>query len=83
MDSEYALLSKYNICTDIIIQACTEIRKLENGTFHHAIIALTANVLEGILDDCKAKGMDDVISKPIDFKQLSAVLCKYLSPAKM
>eukprot|EP00026_Physarum_polycephalum_P024493 Phypoly_transcript_31155.p3 GENE.Phypoly_transcript_31155~~Phypoly_transcript_31155.p3 ORF type:complete len:110 (+),score=20.10 Phypoly_transcript_31155:31-330(+) len=59
-------------------RACTEIRNLENGAYRHPIVALTANVQDGILDNCRACGMDDFISKPVDFKQLFAMLDKYL-----
>lgn len=42
------------------------------------IKALTANVQGGVLDDCIARGMDDVLSKPVDFDNLSKILQVYL-----
>lgn len=65
--------------------------------YRHPIVALTANVQDGIWDNClyvfslvcvfmvdlffafRKCGMDDFISKPINFKQLTSMLDKYLS----
>ena len=35
------------------------------------------------IEECKANGMDDVLPKPIDREQLSAILDRYAPPASM
>jgi len=55
------------------LQATQKIRKNESET-HAAepmpIIALTASVMREDIDKCKAVGIDDVISKPVDRNEL-------------
>jgi len=57
------------------IQATKRIRKLG---YKEPVIALTANALTGQAEIFLQKGFDDFISKPIDIRQLNAVLNKYV-----
>jgi len=67
-------------------EATREIRRLEiHGTLEHckvrsriAIVALTANAVQGDRDTCLAAGMDDYITKPINRNQVLAVLEAHL-----
>jgi two-component system sensor histidine kinase/response regulator len=53
-------------------EATREIRKLEQGQRHITIVALTANAMKGDEDKCRAAGMDDYLTKPIDRVKLEA-----------
>ena len=56
------------------------IREFEakTGARRTPIIALTANALTGDREHCLAHGMDDYLSKPIELRQLSALIAKWL-----
>ncbi|WP_419885261.1 response regulator [Paenibacillus sp. B-A-8] len=43
------------------------------------IIAMTANVMEGIQNRCKASGMDDYISKPLKMSSIKQMISRYSS----
>jgi len=59
------------------LTATREIRKLERGTRHTPIVALTANVLAGQLERCLEAGMDDFLTKPLDVARLRDVLNRF------
>ena len=61
--------------------ATREIRKLEEGTDHIPIVALTAHVMKGDEEKCRAAGMDHYLSKPIDRIKLEACLEELLPSA--
>ena len=46
--------------------------------YQRAIIALTANAISGQADVFLGNGFDDFISKPIDIRQMNAILNKYI-----
>jgi len=59
------------------------IRAAENAVHetnkpHIPIIAITANALKGEADNCRAIGMDDYLSKPVQLVNLKAMLRKWL-----
>jgi two-component system, sensor histidine kinase and response regulator len=56
-----------------------KIRVQESGTKHIPIIALTAHAMKGADNECRAAGMDDYLSKPIDRGQLQQTLSRWLN----
>jgi diguanylate cyclase (GGDEF)-like protein len=61
-------------------EAATQIRLREQAEMLNRIpiIALTADVQKGVIEQCIAAGMDDYLSKPYTRKQLQEVLAKWL-----
>ena len=55
------------------------IREAESGGGEAAVVlAFTANTLREAADECQAAGMDDVLTKPIELKELKAKLEHWL-----
>ena len=52
-------------------------RRQEGGADHLPIIALTADAAEKVTDRCFSAGMDGVLTKPILYEQLVAVVQQY------
>ncbi|MDE2366929.1 MAG: Hpt domain-containing protein, partial [Betaproteobacteria bacterium] len=50
----------------------------EQGRVRAPIVAITANALKGEAEHCRAVGMDDYVSKPVQLTHLNAVLQKWL-----
>ncbi|KAF2495724.1 hypothetical protein BU16DRAFT_397904 [Lophium mytilinum] len=63
-------------------QACKEIRRWEHkmNYAHLPIIALSANVLGDVYSKCVEAGFNSYVTKPVEFKELSLVLTKFLDP---
>jgi PAS domain S-box-containing protein len=59
--------------------ATKEIRLLESGNEHVPIIALTARALKGEREKCIQMGMDDYITKPIDFELIKKTVENFLA----
>ena len=57
-------------------QLIREHENLTNG--HIIIIALTANEMEGIQEQCLEAGMDDFMHKPVTLAKLDHLLAKWL-----
>lgn len=55
-------------------EATRQIRKQEGDKKHTPIIAMTAFAMSGDAEKCRAAGMDDYLSKPIDAAKLMAVI---------
>ena len=62
-------------------EAADKIRQREQAynLGHIPIIALTADVQKGVIEQCISSGMDDYLSKPYTQKQLHDVLGKWLA----
>ena len=58
-----------------------KIREHESGRKRIPIIALTAHAMKGADNECRAAGMDDYLSKPIDREQLEQSLHRWLNEA--
>jgi PAS domain S-box-containing protein len=56
-----------------------KIREQESGGKHIPVIALTAHAMKGADNECRAAGMDDYLSKPIDREKLQQALNRWLS----
>ncbi len=59
-------------------EASRHIRELESAEHEPAIIAVTANAMQGAAEKCMAAGMDDYISKPVDREKLKIILQRWL-----
>ncbi|KAG9244302.1 hypothetical protein BJ878DRAFT_567680 [Calycina marina] len=64
-------------------QTCRDIREWEaNNKFTRMpIIALSANVMADVLQKCVQAGFNSYVTKPIDFKELSAAMSNLLDPS--
>ncbi|KAI9784397.1 MAG: hypothetical protein M1816_000868 [Peltula sp. TS41687] len=64
-------------------QTCREIRQWEQeqGLFKMPIVALSANVVGDVLDRCTEAGFNTYLSKPVEFKALSATLTELMVPS--
>jgi signal transduction histidine kinase/CheY-like chemotaxis protein/streptogramin lyase len=60
-------------------EATQHIRSRETKGKRTPVIALTADAMKGADDRCKAAGMDDYLTKPLDRAELAACLKKWLS----
>ena len=62
-------------------EATRDIRGLEQGKSHIPIVALTAHAMKGDEEKCRAAGMDDYLTKPIDRDQLEICVDRILQSA--
>lgn len=60
-------------------EAARKIREQEGPNQKIPIVALTANVVAGIDEECQEAGMDDVLNKPVQLDNMQAMLDKWLS----
>jgi len=59
-------------------EATREIRNFERGLQHIPIVALTAHAMKDDDLKCKAAGMDDYLTKPLDRERLRLFLDRHL-----
>jgi CheY-like chemotaxis protein len=74
MDCQMPVLDGYD--------ATREIRSLERAGQHIPIVALTAHAMQGDDLKCKAAGMDEYLTKPLDRQRLQQVLESFLDPVQ-
>jgi CheY-like chemotaxis protein len=61
------------------LDATAQIRAIEASTGKHVpVIALTAGALKEEQEKCFAAGMDDFVTKPLEFEIIKSVLLKYV-----
>jgi signal transduction histidine kinase/CheY-like chemotaxis protein len=70
MDCQMPVLDGYD--------ATREIRSLERHDQHIPIVALTAHAMQGDDLKCKAAGMDEHLTKPLDRQRLQLILERFL-----
>ena len=59
-------------------EACRQIREQNGPNQKTPIIALTANVMSGIQQECLDAGMDDVLNKPVQLEVMRTLIGNYL-----
>ncbi len=60
-------------------EVTARIRSVEGDKRHAYIVAMTASAADGDKERCLKAGMDDYISKPIDFKEILEIIDKFAS----
>jgi two-component system sensor histidine kinase/response regulator len=75
MDCEMPVLDGY--------EATSRIRSREAGRAHIPIVALTAHAIHGAELKCRAAGMDDYVTKPMNRERLEACLGRLLNDTKV
>jgi signal transduction histidine kinase/ActR/RegA family two-component response regulator len=62
------------------LEATRRIRARENGGEEVPIIALTAQAMDGMIEQCLDTGMDDYVAKPVTRDSLVAALRRWIEP---
>jgi PAS domain S-box-containing protein len=82
-DCQMPVMDGYELARSIR-QAESVRKSTVNGcatTARIAIIAVTANTLAEAADECRAAGMDEVLTKPIELAKLKRTVDRWFSPA--
>ncbi|MPN44660.1 Sensor histidine kinase RcsC [bioreactor metagenome] len=56
----------------------TKLIRIDRKNMNLPIIAMTAHAMQGVEAECKAAGMNDYVSKPIDTKNLFSTILKWV-----
>jgi len=59
-------------------EATRRIRSREGSGDHVAVVACTADAMEGIRERCLDAGMDDCLTKPLNLRKLQDALSRWL-----
>ena len=70
MDCQMPVMDGYATTVDL--------RRREREGEHTPVIAMTANAMNGVVEECLAAGMDDYISKPVRRAKLIEVLLRWI-----
>ncbi len=62
--------------------ATAAIRGMEGSDRHTPIVAMTANAMQGDREKCLRAGMDDYISKPVSYEEMSAVVERWMESVR-
>jgi signal transduction histidine kinase/ActR/RegA family two-component response regulator len=62
------------------LEATRRIREREDGGEEVPIIALTAQAMDGMIEECLDTGMDDYLAKPVTRDSLVAALRRWIEP---
>lgn len=46
------------------------------------VVALSANVMAGVIENCDEAGFNSYVSKPVEFKELGTAISALLDPNK-
>lgn len=62
-------------------EATRQIRRLEAGRRHATIVAMTAFAMTGDAGKCKAAGMDEYLSKPVEVDAIMSIVLRHSQAA--
>lgn len=65
------------------LEAAAKIRSESGNAYYPVMIAMTANVMEGVRNRCLAAGMNDYIGKPVNLGSIKRMLAHYENREKL
>ena len=75
MDCQMPVLSGF--------EASIAIRNSDGPNQQTPIIALTANMVENVVEQCKKSGIDDILNKPINMDNMAKILAKWIGQSSI
>ena len=76
-------ITSYNVCYTKLLRGgyeATKFIRADRKNQKLPIIAMTAHAMQGVEAECKAAGMNDYVSKPIDPQNLFSTILKWVKP---